>query len=332
MKRTLKNLRGSSKLRIRRGALPSSLMGLVTFSFTLLVFTTVAYTSSLPSLVMARARVNEEGLFPAITQALFGKGGTPGVTGEQGGDSAGAEGGANASNSKNNAGGRPGFSLGGAVLQGLGKPTGGAQGDKPGKPGKPGSGDSDDGSGKPDSGDGDINVPGGGDPDAPEIGGGGDGGDSGQNPQEPTPSPEEEQEHYEFLLGKAQRVDGYIAEVNACVTAFNQDSLADLQTRRNHLGTCNALSYRLFDDYATTMNAVIPNGSAYIGARGKLTAMFRCLLEYLGTIQEAWEIKVNFDDHAAHIEEFMFPVYRDTVNGQNVHLTEFYTYYNGFEL
>ena len=61
-----------AKRRIRRGALPSSLMGLVAFSFTLLAFSAIAYTSSLPALVMARSRVGEEGLFSAVARALVG--------------------------------------------------------------------------------------------------------------------------------------------------------------------------------------------------------------------------------------------------------------------
>ena len=72
-----------TRLRARRGALPSSLMGLVAFSFTLLVFSVVAYTSSLPGLVMARARAGEEGLFPVIAQALFGEDGGFGADGKK---------------------------------------------------------------------------------------------------------------------------------------------------------------------------------------------------------------------------------------------------------
>ena len=118
--------RTAARPRVRRGALPSSLMGLVVFSFTLLVFSTVAYTSSLPGLVMARARAGEDGLFPAIAQALFGEGG--GL--ETGGQKDEADGAADegptpkSSSSKLGAVNRPGFTLGGAVLQGVGKPAG----------------------------------------------------------------------------------------------------------------------------------------------------------------------------------------------------------------
>ena len=311
--------RTAARPRVRRGALPSSLMGLVVFSFTLLVFSTVAYTSSLPGLVMARARAGEDGLFPAIAQALFGEGG--GL--ETGGQKDEADGTADegptpkSSSSKLGAVNRPGFTLGGAVLQGVGKPAGDPpQDSKPGDLDRPGE---DDGSGKPD--DGDQNVPGDG------------GGDDGQQPEEPRPTPEEEQAAYDFLLGKAQTIDSYVAEVNTCAASFNQDGLANSSIRRSHKAACDALSARLFNDFATTLNTtLVKPGSAYASAHGSLIGMFRCLLEYLGTIQEAWDINVGFDDPAAHVDEFMFPIDRDTANGQNVHLTEFYTYYNGFVL
>lgn len=166
---------------------------------------------------------------------------------------------------------------------------------------------------------------------ATAAGGGGDG--DSQQPEEPRPTPEEEQAAYEFLLGKAQTIDGYAAEINACVASFNQDSLASSSTRRSHKATCDALSARLFNDFATTVNTtLVKPGSAYASAQSSLIGMFRCLVEYLGTIREAWDINVGFDDPAAHVDEFMFPINRDTVNGQNVHLAEFYTYYNGFVL
>lgn len=124
-----------------------------------------------------------------------------------------------------------------------------------------------------------------------------------------------------------------MAEVNARVASFNQDSLASSSIRKSHKATCDALSARLFNDFETTINTtLVKPGSAYASAQSSLIGMFRCLVEYLGTIQEAWGINVGFDDPAAHVDEFMFPINRDTVNGQNVHLAEFYTYYNGFVL
>lgn len=316
-------------MRVRRGVLPSSLMGLVAFSLTLLVFSAVVYTSSLPGLVMARAHASDNGLFPVIAQALLGEDGGLGSDGQKdtAGNSASGAAASSSASSKSGASHRPGFSLGGAVLQGIGKPSGGSQGANPDKPGEGGGPDT--------PGSGDTDVPGGdgggGEGGGPGTGGEGEGG-QGQEPGEPGPSPEEEQKTYEFLLGKAQAVDGYVAEVNACVTSFNQDCLAAISVRRDHKAACDALSARLFNEFATVLNTPVANESAYKKAQGDLIGMFRCLLEYLGTIQEAWELNVGFEDPAAHVDEFMFPVNRDTVNGQNVHLTEFYTYYNGFVL
>lgn len=56
------------------GAVPSSLIGLVAFSFTLLAFGTVAYTVSLPSLVAAAGHSDGDSLFHVISAQMFGAG------------------------------------------------------------------------------------------------------------------------------------------------------------------------------------------------------------------------------------------------------------------
>ena len=72
--------RRSVARRMRRGALPSSLIGLVTFSFTVLAFSSVAYTTSLPALVQAAQRADDDSLFykalAGLTQAQ-GEGSAP---------------------------------------------------------------------------------------------------------------------------------------------------------------------------------------------------------------------------------------------------------------
>lgn len=317
-------LKGRVNRRIRRTALPSTLIGLVAFSFTLVVFSAAVYTSSLPALVMARSGVSDDGLFGAIAHAMFGDAGADASSGEASDSSAndaspetGANGGAGASHAS--------FTLGGLSINSIlgsidspSKPEEGAPGDQQDSNGGHGGNDGAGGNGGNSGGDQGPGI----DSEVPER---------PDNPEGPTP--EEEQAIYEFLLAKAQAVDGYIAEVNACVDAFNNDKFADKSTRLAHKATCDSLSMRIFDDFNQTLNnPSIPNASKYKPAQGDLIGMLRCLLSYLGTIQEAWEINVGFDDPAAHVNKFMAPVIRDTVNGQNKHLTEFYTYYDGFVL
>ena len=310
-----------AKRRIRRGALPSSLMGLVAFSFTLLAFSAIAYTSSLPALVMARSRVGEEGLFSAVARALVGH-----EPADAPADSAEADASSRETEADGDEGGHPlgngGFTLGGVSLQGVmgqvvGKPDQGQGGDQ---------GDS--GTQKPDGGDDGAKPDGGGS-------GGGDGGsgDGAGGDQRP-PTPEEERMAYEFLLGHAQAIDGYVVKANACVDAFNSDCLAELATRKAHKSTCYALQTDLFyNRYDVLVNkAPIHNDSKYRKAHGDLISMYRCLLAYVGTLDEAWEINVGFEDPASHVGEFMGPINSATENGENIHLAEFKRYYEGFVL
>ena len=309
-----------AKRRIRRGALPSSLMGLVAFSFTLLAFSAIAYTSSLPALVMARSRVGEEGLFSAVARALVGH-----EPADAPADSAEADASSRETEADGDEGGHPlgngGFTLGGVSLQGVmgqvvGKPDQGQGGDQ---------GDS--GTQKPDGGDDGAKPDGGGS-------GGGDDGSSGGTGGQQVPTPEEERLAYEFLLDHAQEIDGYVAKVNACVDAFNKDCLADVAARRAHKATCNALMEDIVVNryMAVRDRAPVQNGSAYVKARGDLIRMYRCLAEYVGTIYKAWKINVEFADPSAHVDEFMGPINSAMVDGEHASLTEFKKCYEGFVL
>lgn len=309
-----------AKRRIRRGALPSSLMGLVAFSFTLLAFSAIAYTSSLPALVMARSRVGEEGLFGAVARALVGH-----EAADAPADSAEADASSQEAGTDGDGGGRPlgngNFTLGGVSLQGVmgqvvGKPDQGQDGDQ---------GDS--GAQRPGGGDGGAKPDGGGS-------GGGDDGSSGGTGGQQVPTPEEERLAYEFLLDHAQAIDDYVAKVNACVDAFNKDCLADADARRAHKATCNALMEDIVVNryMAVRDRAPVQNGSAYLKARGDLVRMYRCLAEYVGTIYKAWKINVEFADPSAHVDEFMGPINSAMVDGEHASLTEFKKCYEGFVL
>ena len=309
-----------AKRRIRRGALPSSLMGLVAFSFTLLAFSAIAYTSSLPALVMARSRVGEEGLFSAVARALVGH-----EPADAPADSVEADASSRETEADGDEGGRPlgngNFTLGGVSLQGVmgqvvGKPEQGQDGDQ---------GDS--GAQKPEGGDGGAKPDGGGS-------GGGDDGSIGGTGGQQVPTPEEERLAYEFLLDHAQAIDGYVAKVNACVDAFNKDCLADADARRAHKATCNALMEDIVVNRYMAVRDRVPvqNGSAYVKARGDLIRMYRCLAEYVGTIYKAWKINVEFADPSAHVDEFMGPINSAMVDGEHASLTEFKKCYEGFVL
>lgn len=301
---------------VRRGAVPSSLIGLVAFSFTLLAFGTVAYTVSLPSLVAAAGHSDGDSLFHVISAQMFGTGagdsadfGDPAAgDGEHAGDADGASG------QSGELPPRGSITLGGSTLQGVLDQISGA-----GSGSGDGGSDAGSGSGGSDSGSGDS--------------GSGGGSDSGQTPGEPAPTPEEERKAYEFLSAKAQLIDTYIARVNACTEAFNNDCLASLEVRRAHGAECESLWTALFYEFDEVVNrSNVQNGSQYHKAHGDLIRMYRLLRDYVSVLCEAWQINVGFSDPASSIDSFMEPIRRNEVDGVNVQLGEFREVYEGFVL
>lgn len=309
---------------VRRGAVPSSLIGLVAFSFTLLAFGAVAYTVSLPSLVAAAAHSDGDSLFHAITAQLFTAGaggseasGDPATgDGEHAGDADGA------SSQSDELPPRGSITLGGSSLQGILDQIGGSGS---GQGGDAGSGSGQGGSGGSDAGSGNGGSDG---------SGSGDGGsDSGQTPGDPAPTPEEERKAYEFLAAKAQLIDSYIARVNACTEAFNADCLASQEVRSAHSAECESLWIALFYEFDEVVNrSNVQNGSQYHKAHGDLISMYRLLRDYVSVLCEAWQINVGFSDPASSVDAFMEPIRRNEVDGVNVQLAEFREVYEGFVL
>ena len=299
---------------MRRGALPSALIALVAFSFTLLGFGAAVYTATLPGLVAARSDGMSEGLLSSIIAGLTKEAPTSDA------DAAQQEDGAAAASEAPTAG-AGGVSLGGISLEGIMGAAGSsdAQGEAGGQGQQGGSQDGGGSTGpsQPDT------------PSEPDSGSG-----SGDQGDIPDPTPEQVQEIYDTLLAKSQLIESYAAEVNACVSAFYEDCLnPSLDVRLARQRTCDALGSRLFSEYATLLNPPIYiQNTPYLEAWGNLVGMYRCLGDYSGTISEAWEINVSFEDPSAHVDEFMAPVYRDTVDGENKHLTEFRYWADRFEL
>lgn len=298
---------------MRRGALPSALIALVAFSFTLLGFGAAVYTATLPGLVAARSDGMSEGLLSSIIAGLTKEAPTSDADVAQREDAAAA--------SEAPTAGAGGVSLGGISLEGIVGAAGSsdAQGDADGQGQQGGSQDGGGSTGpsQPDT------------PSEPDSGSG-----SGDQGDIPDPTPEQVQEIYDTLLAKSQLIESYAAEVNACASAFNEDCLnPSLDVRLARQRTCDALGSRLFSEYSTLLNPPIYiQNTPYLEAWGNLVGMYRCLGEYSGTISEAWEINVSFEDPSAHVDEFMAPVYRDKVDGENKHLTEFRYWADRFEL
>lgn len=321
----------------RRLALPSVLMGLVVFSFTLLFFGAAVYTAALPSLVADAEQ--GDGAYAqiasgALVNALVGS--------SDGDDNQGQSNTAHASAAGQTQGR---VTSSGRVVGGVGGISGGVN--SPQAPSKdeddsfknPSDSDSDKGDASGDKPGDTSDDPGTGeDPETPPVEenpGDGGGGDTPGGDENPPIDPDKEQADYEFLLAEFQAIDspgGYIDQIEACTTAFEQDALADINTRAAHQRQIEAIDVELSNHWLALMNSLSSMSVRYQGAAGELLGMYRCLSSYMGTLEEAWTKNLSFEDPSAHVDEFMQPIWNDEVNGQNKYLTEFNEYYSGFVL
>lgn len=345
--------RRSVARRMRRGALPSSLIGLVTFSFTVLAFSSVAYTTALPALVQAAQRADDDSLFykalAGLTQAQ-GESSAPNDAAQDDGNAAPGDAGQAATSDASGA--KPplgGVSLGGSMLQGVisniagvtqpkpdepgsngGSEQGGANPDGPAGGGSGGNGSGGNGSGGgSDTGSGGGNGGGSG---SGGNGGSGSGGTGGESKPD-LPTAEEEQAAYDCLLNKVRLLDSYVSRVNAATSAFNNDCLGSAQVRGTRYGECEALWTDLSLEFDDVLNHTpIHNESQYRPAHGNLIAMYRLLRDYVGVLCEAWEVNVTLPDPASAVDAFMAPIRKYEKDGENIFLAEFRQRYESFVL
>ena len=288
----------------RRLALPSALMGLAAFSFTLVIFGAVVYTTALPSLIAVAEQGN--GILSAALLNFQGN-----VNQEDSGQQDDASM-TPRSDSVHASGGHLSSILDMSSVisdETLGSDT--ADDAQDNEAIGPGAGNESGSGSNPGQGDGDNEVP-----EAPEI------------------DPELEREAYEFALSEFQAVEEYIPRVNAVVESFNADCLSDLETRLTRQRECQALMQELINHWnASTNSVLLANSHYYNYARAKLAAMFRCLGAYVDDIDHAWTMNIQYaDDPEAHVDEFMAPIRDAMVDGENGNLTEFRSYYEAFEL
>lgn len=331
--------RRSVARRMRRGALPSSLIGLVTFSFTVLAFSSVAYTTSLPALVQAAQRADDDSLFykalAGLTQAQ-GEGSAPNDAAQDDGNAALGDAGQAASSDASGA--KPplgGVSLGGSMLQGVISNIAGVTQPKPDEPGS--NGGSEQGGANPDGpaggGSGGNGSGGGSDTGSGGNSGGSGSGGTGSESKPDLPTAEEEQAAYDCLLNKVRLLDSYVSRVNAATSAFNNDCLGSAQIRGTRYGECEALWTDLSLEFDDVVNHTpIHNESQYRPAHGNLIAMYRLLRDYVGVLCEAWEVNVTLPDPASAVDAFMAPIRKHEKDGENIFLAEFRQRYESFVL
>ena len=304
-------LSGKTRARLRRAALSPRMVGLVTFSLSLLVLGVIAYTASLPSLIQASRRSEERSLSARVAKGLFG---AMDADADGAGDGAAAQGSETADDTAPAQDGgasaeRPkkGAALGGLTIQGV---ISGVAG------GSSGAGSTAPGSGS-------AGAPSGG-----AAGTGGSGAPSGGGPAAGPPVTEEqEQQFYNALLAKANQLSGYVGEVNAATSAFNGDCMADAATRQRHWGEASGLTERLLGEYLYVRDGIlVTNDSRYKDAQGDLIRMYRLLMEYMSEVSDAWSRNVG--EAPGDVNSLIAKIQAAQTN----QLAEFQQVYNGFAL
>lgn len=333
--KALPNLRKSTTRRRLRSLLPSAMMGLVTFSFTLLFVGAAAYAVSLPSLMKDpegksfvlldaaghTAGSSASGMWTSLfRQMMFGE------------DAEGAEDGstAKAGASTGSAGSMTGISLSGLMSGTVANvetkkdeansgQTPGSDADKtdpePSAPDTPS---------KPDDGKDDTGKDDGGKDDSGKDDSGKD--DTGKDDKPGLELSEADKEFRQWMLGRLTRLDELAAEVNSLTEEFNRCALTtDLATRQAAAARVEKANETIWSEFSKTLNGhSTPAGSQLMDQRSRLVGSYRCLRDYLGCLDAAWSSNLDFADPSQHVSEFMQPL-TETMNesGQNKYLAEY---------
>lgn len=276
--------------------MPSTLTGLVAFSITLLLLGTSLYTAALPSMVVASKQdedLTPEEMQAALTQAqsaVADDGSWPSTE-------AAPDGGATDDSQQGS--GTPALSS--PTLNGISGLSGGPLG------GQADASGSDQTEGGQSSGSQQGGAEGGGSvsptPTTPQP-------STPDTPSEPDYDAEKDQRFHAYLVQKAQSLDGYVSEANACASAFQADALTgSLSRRQANLRAVDSLESRVFNDFAAVVNTTeYQNSTKWMASYEALIVCYRLLYEYLSSYHDAWTINVGYDDPSAHVDEFMAPL------------------------
>lgn len=291
------------------------MMGLVTFSFTLLFVGAAAYAVSLPSLMKDpegksfvlldaaghTAGSSASGMWTSLfRQMMFGE------------DAEGAEGGstAKAGAGTGSAGSMTGISLSGLMSGTVANVE--TKKDEANAGQTPGS-------------DADKTDP---EPSAPDTPSKPDDGkdDTGKDDKPGLELSEADKEFRQWMLGRLTRLDELAAEVNSLTEEFNRCALTtDLATRQAAAARVEKANETIWAEFSKTLNGhSIPAGSQLMDQRSRLVGSYRCLRDYLGCLDAAWSSNLDFADPSQHVNEFMEPL-TETMNesGQNKYLAEY---------
>lgn len=132
---------------------------------------------------------------------------------------------------------------------------------------------------------------------------------------------------YSYYASSYNNLSAMLESYNGCVADFDNLKYASQQERQVAASRCEALSSELLAGYLHVRDSGIPDASKYRSVKDAQTSCYRCLAGALGSIIDAWKVNLSFTDPSGHEVEFMKPIMKDQVNGENKYLAEFNTNY-----
>ena len=144
-------------------------------------------------------------------------------------------------------------------------------------------------------------------------------------PTEPAVTEEQERQFYNALSASAGRISGYVGEINGITAAFNNDCMADANTRSARATQAASLRDRLVNEYIHVRDEIlVANDSRYKAAQDDLIRMYRLLATYAGVVHSSWQYAGNPDTVNTGIDAIR--------RAQGAELAEFQQVYGRFSL
>ena len=349
-------------MRIRRGVLPAAMVGLVGFSFSLVVAGGAGYAASLPSLFDAAYATSEDSLFHAVEAALpsdvvrsfpSASGRPDRESAQKGGGGAPSQGGpmvalASPSGSNDHDGAGSGMSAGQIAIGGLmfaspfTPPVEAGQVPEQGvekktehtdeEEGKPAKQDNPKPQEKPaeqqpSQGSGEKPAP---EPEQQQNGGTVPVPQPDPGAPQPAPLPpdqeEREQRYREAIVASYNRVAGYLARAKEVARTFANDcGKASVEQQNADANVAARLQLEAHDEYMAIRDySPHPDNSRYDEAAGRVIGMYRTLEEFAGYYYNAW---------CESFDELGTPERLNAQLGKaNKAMDEFNSYYQGFTI
>lgn len=141
-----------------------------------------------------------------------------------------------------------------------------------------------------------------------------------------------DKETHDYLVSKAQEVKALREELNALNSEASTTFVSDLATREASQRHAVAFKSKAMSASATMTNTQV-SSSRYDDQRGRLIGMYRCLFQCGEVLEQAWaqNLDPSYDDASAHQSE-LGELYDSAMAAEQGYLDEYNGYAQGLSL